>query len=126
MALRRSGVRIPLGPQHNLRIRIRNTKVMAGVVGHSVSEKGRQGESPSTAPNGSAKHKDRTRLLSQTRDCAGESEKRSSQQRVARYSKRVVEVVERLPRQFGWYRGENSSSLMWMKGFFYFTDWRQA
>ncbi len=48
MALRRSGVRIPLGPlvrkdQFGESIEL---KVMTGVVGHPVSEKGKRGESP--------------------------------------------------------------------------------
>lgn len=53
MALRRSRVRIPLGPQIEYRHRrfyrpVRSeTKVTTGVVDHPVSEKGRQGESPS-------------------------------------------------------------------------------
>lgn len=58
MALRRSRVRIPLGPQIEYRPQrfskpVRSaTKVLTGVVGHPVSEKGRQGGSPSIVSNG--------------------------------------------------------------------------
>ena len=79
MALRRSGVRIPLGPPCNalqgMRERLENpsrsyaiiakifSKVRTGVVGYPVSEKGKRGGSPSLASNGNAICKDRTRLL---------------------------------------------------------------
>ena len=64
MALRRSRVRIPLGP-HNVGTGLVSVqlKVMAGVVGHPVSEKGKQGGSPSMASNGNARTQDRTRLF---------------------------------------------------------------
>ncbi len=56
MALRRSRVRIPLGPQNSRsRQKCDLQKVMAGVVSHPVSELGEQGVSPATASNGNAK-----------------------------------------------------------------------
>ena len=63
MALRRSGVRIPLGPPARAIGEASRScaiiakicrKVRTGVVGHPVSEKGKRGESPSTASNGNA------------------------------------------------------------------------
>ena len=65
MALRRSRVRIPLGP-HNVGIglapiqnragaRPAPTKVTAGVVGHPVSELGKRGGSPTMVSNGNTK-----------------------------------------------------------------------
>ena len=60
MALRRSGVRIPLGPlalaigfEPNANSqKLIAKKVTAGVVGHPVSEKGERGGSPSLVSNG--------------------------------------------------------------------------
>ncbi len=71
MALRRSRVRIPLGPQYDQYI-----KSQPGVVGHPASEMGERGESPSRRlrsatlrPNSPGTRKG---------DCVGES---SSQRR---------------------------------------------
>ena len=77
MALRRSRVRIPLGPQNDVGhvSNVTTIQVMAGVVGHPVSELGdgqSPGGSPATVSNGYASKEDRTRLLSRKRDFAGE------------------------------------------------------
>ena|GEM_PF-3451051 len=61
MALRRSGVRIPLGPparaigeaSRSCAIMAKiSRKVRTGVLGYPVSEKGKRGESPSVVSNG--------------------------------------------------------------------------
>src|ERR1700693_2884849 len=81
MALRRSGVRIPLGPlqraiseagrSYAIMGKIFN-KVRTGVVGHPVSELGKKGASPARRIR--ERHPDRTRLLSlKMGNCAGES-----------------------------------------------------
>ena len=96
MALRRSGVRIPLGPQFIKTSQVIKTcevskKVMAGVVGHPVSELGERGGSP-TQRSRERSHplkgaRDRTRLATHQGDCAGES---SSQRRVSPLSQTKV------------------------------------
>ena len=68
MALRRSGVRIPLGPLAGvtgtsgrscaIMTKICHIKVTTGVVGHPVSELGERGGSPAKRPTGAHIRKD--------------------------------------------------------------------
>jgi hypothetical protein len=119
MALRRSGVRIPLGPlarainevSRSCAIICKTLKVTAGVVGRPVSEKGERGESPSLVSTGAHQTElacslERETALVKVDQIANLIKVVSDG--LIRYSKSKWYCKMNLAVQVGWYRGATS------------------